>query len=180
MKQKLIFLSDHKCGFHLLQYLYKIISKFKLEKYNPILRRFFIFWDNEYNQNDKYIIVIRNPKEVIISGYLYHKNQCKNFTKYEKWSRDKNYSFYYYYINSLPKKIRNNPKYQKYFKIGASFSKNKPYIDILNDLPIEEGIIYEMKNASMLAINGMINLTQYYGKKNVLVIKYEDFEFVLK
>ena len=180
MKQKIYFLGDHKCGFHLLQYLYKNIINLKLKKYNCILRRFFIFWDNYYTTNDKYIIIIRNPREVVISGYLYHKNQCKNFTKFEKWSRNSEYSFYYYYINSIPKKIRSNPKYQKFLKMGESFSKETPYVDVLNNLSQEDGIIFEINNVSKLAIWGMNNLTNYYGKNNVLVIKYNELVFDLE
>jgi len=167
---KIYLLVDHKTGSQLCFQLLRIVNKY-LE--NPIKVKIFYLYHNDWNPNDKYILFTRNPKEIIISGYLYHKGQCK-----ENWSLNKNGN---YYENHIPKCIsyKSAKEHNKYIEMGKHFSDKAPYKNILNSLEQSEGIIHEMNNVAYLTIMGMYNLN-HYGKPNVKIIKFEDLCFNFK
>ena len=163
---KNILISDHKTG-HTLSRLYtKIINTYFENKIE--FRYCYLFW-NFYNQNEKYIVLIRDPREIIISGYLYHK-RCteiwcinKNGNYYEGWNKD----------HFLKEEMVKNDEYMRF---ARSFSSPMSYQNKLRLLPQEEGIILEMNTVAKLTIIGMYNLI-HYGKKNVITIKLEDLTF---
>ena len=69
------FLNDHKIGFVLSSELGRHINEFKEGEKDPIkinIRTFFRFW-NDNNPEDKYVLFIRHPYEIITSGYHFHK-----------------------------------------------------------------------------------------------------------
>ena len=84
MEKKIILLNDHKTGYILTKSnLVPLINR--TASLNIEVKTFYLFWNNHINEkNHKYIVVVRNPKEIIISGYLYHK-KCK-----ETWAINKN------------------------------------------------------------------------------------------
>ena len=133
-------------------------------------RHMFKFW-NLNKKNNKYIIVVRNPKEVIISGYLYHK-RCdeewvkKNINYYDDWLKKK------YFNNNI---IEKNKKLieDSYFSNGE-----KSYQEILNNLKQDEGIKYEMDHAGKNTLLGMYDFS-YYDCDNVLIVKFEDLVYNL-
>ena len=67
---KNILISNHKTGHTLSKLFTKIINTYFENKIE--YRYCYLFW-NFYNQYEKYIVLIRDPREIIISGYLYHK-----------------------------------------------------------------------------------------------------------
>ena len=166
MKRSIYLLNDHKSGYTLTKKLKNIINT----NTNKIIksRTFYLFW-NSYKENNKYIILVRNPKEIICSGYLYHK-KCN-----EKWTRNKN-GYYYsgWQKNHFTKE--SVEKNKEYLDFSRSFSNPIPYQNKLNNLSQTEGIITEMKNVGYLTLTGMYNLI-HYGKKNVFILKYEDLVF---
>lgn len=163
-------LVDHKTGSQLCWKLLHIINKY-LD--NPIKVKIFYLYHNDWNPNDKYILFTRNPKEIIISGYLYHKGQCK-----EKWACNRKGD---YYENHIPKCISHKAakEQSKYVEMGKHFSDKNSYKNILNSLEQSQGIIHEMKNVAYLTITGMYNLN-HFGKTNVKIIKFEDLSFNFK
>ena len=152
---KNVLISDHKTG-HTLSRLYtKIINTYFENKIE--FRYCYLFW-NFYNQNEKYIVLIRDPREIIISGYLYHK-RCteiwcinKNGNYYEGWNKG-------YFLKE--EMVKND----EYMRFASSFSNPMSYQNKLNLLSQEEGIILEMNTVAKLTIIGMYNLV-HYGKKN--------------
>ena len=163
---KNVLISDHKTG-HTLSRLYtKIINKYFKNKIE--FRYCYLFW-NFYNQNEKYIVLIRDPREIIISGYLYHK-RCteiwcinKNGNYYEGWNKD----------HFLKEEMVKNDEYMRF---ARSFSSPMSYQNKLRLLPQEEGIILEMNTVAKLTITGMYNLI-HYGKKNVITINLDNLTF---
>ena len=166
---KNILISDHKTG-HTLSRLYtRILNKYLKNELE--FRYCYLFW-NFYNQDEKYIIFIRDPREIIISGYLHHK-RCNETT--EIWANRINGDYYenWNIHHFLQKEMKKN---FKYLNIGKHFSIPMPYKTKLNMLSQEEGIIYEMHSVAKLTITGMYNLI-HYGKKNVITIDLDDLTF---
>tara|TARA_A100001015_G_scaffold321314_1_gene451413 strand:- start:656 stop:1405 length:750 start_codon:yes stop_codon:yes gene_type:complete len=166
MANNIYLLNDHKTGFNITNTIVGIINKTAKQQIKT--RTFYLFWNN-YQKNNKYIILVRNPKEIICSGYLYHKKKCK-----ESWSLIKNGYYYGYWENHFPKQSLVENK--KYLDFAKSFSNPIPYQKKLQDLSLNEGMITEMNNVGYLTITGMYNLI-HYGKKNVYLLKYEDLVF---
>jgi|TARA_B110000438_G_C15709907_1_gene604820 hypothetical protein len=163
---KNILISDHKTG-HTLSRLYtKIINDYIKDCIE--FRYCYLFW-NFYKPDEKYVIIIRDPREIIISGYLYHK-MCseiwcinKNGNYYEGWNKN-------HFLKE--EMVRND----KYIKEAMNFSSKMSYQNKLRILPQEDGIIHEMNSVAKLTIMGMYNLI-HYEKKNVLIFHLEDFTF---
>ena len=66
----------HRCQMKKFYDLNKFYQTAKIFFTNAsLLRTFYLFWQ-DYNIFNKYILCIRDPREIIISGYLYHK-QCQ-------------------------------------------------------------------------------------------------------
>ena len=136
---------------------------------NAIFRRtFFSFW-NFNSEKDKYVIFVRDPRDIIISGYLYHKNTCK-----ENWCITQNANYFedWEHLFSEESKLLNKEILNK----GKSFSKVESYQSKLNKMSVEDGIIFEMQNVAYLTIMGIYNF-KYSNNKNVLKIFNEDLTF---
>ncbi len=131
-----------------------------------LVRYFYLFWQ-DYNIFNKYILCIRDPREIIISGYLYHK-QC-----HEIWAIDNKYNYYSGWKENHFRKNDIN-KNKQYFDFCNLFSKDIPYKEKLLQLDIQDGIIYEMNNVAYLTLTGMSKLN-FVTKKNVFIFKLEDF-----
>ena len=131
-------------------------------------RTFFNFW-NLNSDKDKYVIFIRDPREIIISGYLYHKHTCK-----ENWCISKNANYFedWEHLFSEESKLLNKDILNK----GKLFSKDESYQTKLNKMSVEDGIIFEMQNVAYLTIMGIYNF-KYSNNKNVLKIFNEDLIF---
>ena len=159
-------LADHKTGATLTSKLTSVINKYKQLE----LKQHFIFHQH-YIQDDKYIIVVRNPKEIIISGYLWHK-VCH--PKLESWAFNSDHHLYSWYIHNNPH--INPSEYVPQIEKASEFSKPITYNEKLNTLPETDGIILEMNSVAKLTIDGMYSLP-HYGKSNTLVVKLEDLMF---
>ena len=122
----------HKTGTYFLSDVKKIFEKY--DKYNNYILD---CWSHQANKickedkNTKIIHFIRNPYEIIVSGFLYHKT-CK-----EKWAID---------VNS--KTAADNIRYN--FN-GLSYQEK------LNSLDTEDGINFEMSGRSYNTIMDMYN-----------------------
>jgi len=206
----LYLINDHKCGFNLTNKIVEIANKIqytklhehinyecfldnhnyfdksykirylvrKLLKKNPkiipkaIYRRFcYLFW-NEWHEHDKYILIIRDPREIVISGYLYHK-KCN-----ELWAINKSYSYYYFWDKYHFKKS-NLIKNKKYIDFSKKISIDQNYKSQLNNLNEEDGILHELNNISFLTLSGLNNY-DFYNKKNIIIIRFEDLIFNFK
>lgn len=169
--KKVSVLCDHKTGFMLASKLIKIFNELqcKDKKKNRIqLERkvFFHFW-NQYKPRQKAVVIIRDPREVVISGYLYHK-KCN-----ETWAIRSNTNYYGPWIKHFRKSEVRRKK--NLIEFGR-FSKEESYQDKLNRLSEEDGIIYEMENPAYLTISGMYKYA-HFGKEGVHTIKLEDLMF---
>ena len=131
-------------------------------------RTYFNFWNINSNK-DKYVIFIRDPREIIISGYLYHKDQCA-----ENWCITKNADYFeeWTHLFSEESKVSN----KEILNMGKLFSKEESYQSKLNKMSVEEGIIFEMQNVAYITIMGMYNY-KYYNYENVLKIFNDDIVF---
>jgi len=128
---------------------------------------FFIFWDNHEKNENKNVVIIRNPKDIIISGYLYHL-KCREF-----WCCNKNINYYHGYKDwYLSEEIlrQNNSIIQ----FAKKFSENICYQNKLKSLNILEGIKFEMNNVAQLTLDGMKKILK---KKNIKIVKFEDLIF---
>jgi len=155
--------NDHKTGFSVSRKIQNCINSFYTNEIS--FRTMYKFW-NINDQNDKYVCFIRNPYEIIVSGYLYHK-RC-----IEKWCITKNLSYYEHWISSdhflQSEKIKNQEALN-----NSIFCKNISYQEKLNSLNQDDGIIFEMKNAAKLTIEGMCDF-DYFESKNVITVKLEN------
>lgn len=166
-------INDHKCGFVMTG---TIIRRFNQQKFknknnqtiNLIRRHMAIMWQDVKPEN-KYILIVRNPKEIIISGYLYHK-KCD-----EEWAITQNYNYYDIWIE---RKHFNDNLFNQEFYNKSYFSDNlETYQEKLNKMEQTDGIKYEMNNVAFNTIMGLYNFPQ---KNNVLIIKFEDLVYNLK
>ena len=168
---KINFLMGHKVGITISHILMYIITNETNKQIEFNSKPFFI---TQYvNTSQKNIIMVRNPKEIIISGYLYHK-KCGNN---DKWALHK-YGLYYN-LESIKQLENNNlpPDLKKiclqYFKESTKFSIPIPYQDKLNNLNLIEGIKKEMNSVAYQTIHGMYNLKNI-DNENVFILKFED------
>ena len=150
-------LNDHKTGFSLSRQIMKSLPV------ETQVRTFFRFW-HENDPNDKYLIFIRHPYEIITSGYNYHKI-CE-----ETWTLNNENMLWWWIENHFTKEsIERNREIIK----ETNFSQNIPYQEILKKLSIEEGIEYEMRTVGKLTVMGMYEYP-HYDKDNVMTIRMED------
>ena len=145
----------------------KFIKKFLFNKFLE-LKLFYIF-NNNINKNEKYIVIIRDPREIIVSGYLYHKNndKCK-----EHWCTSSNVNYFDFWL----KGNINQTQFKKNFKFynnAKKFSDKITYQKKLKYLSVNQGIIHEMNNVAYITLKGFLNFS-YFKNKNVLVVKLED------
>lgn len=159
-------LNDHKTGFRLSRKIVKVINR--ETNLNITVRSFYLFW-NTYKKENKYILIVRHPKEIIISAYLYHQ-KCS-----EKWSLIKG-GYYYEGWEQRHFKAEAVVKNQSYLDKVKTFCIPIPYQEKLKTLPQNEGIIFEMNSISKLTIDGMYNL-EHYGKANTITVRHEDLIF---
>lgn len=155
-------INDHKTGFMVSSKIKDCINSFYKNKISS--RTFYKFW-NINDPNDKYICFIRNPYEIIVSGYLYHK-RCN-----EKWCITKNLSYYDWWSQThflQSEKIKNKKSLD-----NSIFCKDSTYQETLNSLNQDDGIIFEMKNVAKLTIEGMCDFN-YFESKNVINVKLEN------
>jgi hypothetical protein len=131
-----------------------------------LVRYFYLFWQ-DYNIFNKYILCIRDPREIIISGYLYHK-QCQ-----EIWTINHNYN---YYSGWKENHFRNNDiqKNKEYFDFCNLFSKDIKYKEKLLRLDLHDGVMHEMNHVAFLTLTGM-NKFNFIEKRNVFIFRLEDF-----
>jgi len=153
-------INDHKVGFTVSSAIRDEINKYdKIENLT-----FYKFW-NINNRDDRYICFIRNPYEIIISGYLYHK-KCR-----EEWCINKNVNYFNYWKD---KHFLENKKKENIDLIETSiFSKKETYQSLLNSKSQDQGILHEMKNVSKITIDGMSEF-DYYNYPNVEIVKMEN------
>jgi hypothetical protein len=137
----------HKTGTHFLKKLKKKIEnlypehEFKMDQWSHMA-------NDLYQKNDlKIIHIVRNPLEIIRSGYEYHK-KCK-----EKWCTDKN-------------------KETGADNIKFNFN-NKSYQYKINSLSEEDGINFEMNGRSYYTIENMYN-AKFVSYPNCLTLKMEN------
>jgi len=168
-------INDHKCGFVMTNTIIRRFNQQNFKNKDNLLikltmRHMSIMWKENKPEN-KYILVVRHPKEIIISGYLYHK-KCNNE---EKWALTKNYNYYDIWLerNHFDKNIFNDDFYNKSFFSDESGT----YQNKLNKMEQTEGINYEMNNVAYNTIMGLYNFPK---KDNVMIVKFEDLIYNLK
>jgi hypothetical protein len=61
-------ITDHKCGSSVSYVLKEFLKKQNRE---VELCNFYLFNVSKYDPKEKYLLVVRNPREVIVSGMLY-------------------------------------------------------------------------------------------------------------
>ena len=120
--------------------------------------------------------MIRNPKEIIISGYLYNKTVKDK----ELWCREKTttHNNFFYNYNNIKNKNKDKEiiKNYKYFIKALNFSNPIPYQTKLNKLNQIDGIIYEMNNVAHNTIMGMY-LLEHFNKPNTFFSYQNDVEY---
>ena len=141
-----IYLScHHKTGTYYLRTLSQLFSKY--DKNNRYILDNHSHLANRSSGKRKIIHIIRNPYEIITSGYFYHK-KCT-----EKWCTN-------IWVSTNADNIRYNFN-------GLSYQEK------LNKLNLEDGINFEMKGRSYNCIKDMCKF-KHYNKKFCLNLKMED------
>lgn len=104
-----------------------------------------------FNKKYKITRFVRDPRDLIVSGYFYHKKGT------EPWTRIKNPSLEDWKVvnGNIPKSILN-------YK-GS-------YCDFLNKVPIEEGLLAEMEFRKF----HFESMQSWEKNENIRVFKYED------
>jgi len=161
----IIHCAHHKVGSVWFKNIFKRISKryglpFNINDASLIPKGRSLFIDdhsrikfNRLNQPYKGSHMIRDPRDIVISGYHYHK-----WTK-EKWANTK--------IGNLGKRI------DKYWPLlPVNDIKKMTYKEYLNSLGTEDGIKAEMQGSAFLTIRDMIKFD--YDNPNIFNFKYED------
>lgn len=160
---KVVFMTDHKCGSVLLcqlKELYRLKTPLNIEWQN------FYMWNvNKWDSDNKYVVIIREPREIIVSGYLYHKNVS---IKKEGWIHGGNYwGGWERFFTESDKEL-----FKDYLE-KANIKED--YQEVLLRLPEEEGIEYEMNNIAELTLRGRdLILDKWKDKDNVLFINFDD------
>lgn len=141
----------HKTGTFLFREIWKTINKLLKLKINyKFLLNFYMATDEEI-KNNKCIILIRNPYEIICSGYRYHK------IANETW------------LNKKP--------IQKCFIFeNKDYGEDKSYKDVINSFENEDDkIMFELRNAAYNTIYNIYNdIKNRNFNNNILIIKIED------
>lgn len=150
-----------------------LITKNILKKYptivkDSIYRKVFYLFHNSWQEQHKYIILVRDPREILISGYLYH-SKCK-----ENWAVTSN-NYYYDFWETYHFDKHEVFKNRKYIEFSKKFSRENTYQNKINQLNQEDGILFELENVAYLTLSGMMNLN-FIDKKNVYVLKFEDYQ----
>lgn len=162
-----IFVRDHKVGFKLAKKSAKALNK-----YIPDIKllTFYSFYKDiiEKDNTNKYVIFIRHPKEIIVSGYLYHKI-CK-----EQWAKEPQINYYDEYLNIFTKESKE--KNQSLIIKSENFTKIKSYQQILKEKPQEEGLSYELNNVGYLTLTGLNEILDL-DKSNIHFIDMDNYTF---
>jgi len=160
---KVVFLTDHKCGSAIM---YQLKEQYKLRTNLDIEFQNFYMWNvNKWLPNNKYVVIIREPREIIISGYLYHKTTS---IKKEGWINGGNY------YGGWERFFSNEDKeWYKEYLVKANIKED--YQEVLKRLPEQEGIEYEMDNIADLTLRGRdMIIKDWKDKDNVLFIQFDD------
>jgi len=148
------FINDHKTGYKLTRGLLcpKNMKLYVNDqgKQIKINRRTYYRKNYDWKPENKYVILVRHPYEIVASGYKFHINPkfC-----HEEWSYKLNYP---------------------YKGTGKVYSEGKKsYRQILQSKSRSEGLKHEMRKIGKATIMGMYNYPNY-DQDNVLMIRFED------
>jgi hypothetical protein len=141
-----------------------LISKNEIQNY--FLEKTSYLFSLNLKENQKNLAIIRNPKEIIISGYLFH------LKTNEKWCVTKGGDYYEDWYNQF--KNEDLMKYKKYIEFGKTFSNETFYQSKLKQLNQIDGIIYEMQNVSYITLSGLKRVCE---NPNIKKIKFENLVF---
>ncbi|PNQ73288.1 hypothetical protein C1T31_07145 [Hanstruepera neustonica] len=168
----------HKCGTKLLGKIFLELSlkygwTFKsipghVDTIPDVDVLFFLHSQVNYDKLPKEYIgihVVRDPRDIIVSGYLYHKRTI------EEWCINKNFQ------TNKPIEYPQVPNSQMYrsedWKIAYLKSLNgKSYQEYINSLNQEDGIHFEMNHYGKWTIEDMLKWD--FDKTNCLELKFED------
>jgi hypothetical protein len=160
----MIILTDHKCGSSLM---YKLMTILKECNQECKLENFYL-WRLQNDPSEQYLLVERNPREIIVSGYLYHKVASPTN---ESWIHGGDY--YNNWVNTFDKE--DIVKYKDALELGTI---NFDYQSEINKLSIEDGLLFEMDYIGRLTIVGLNLMKRFIkNKKNVLTIDLENLMF---
>lgn len=128
--------------------------------------------------NIKVSIFIRNPKDLIVSGYFYHKNVGEPWTLFADIRRNQSLNSGLAYIHSNILKcpdIQNNFTTKELQLIG---NPGLSFTQILNRLPQDKGLMLEMYwRYSSLHFHNLFKLYDEYsqlGDDKVCILRYEN------
>lgn len=147
-----------------------------LKEYAEIDTKTFYLFQKYCLPENKYIAILRHPKEIIISGYLYHMTTHK-----EGWSKIPNGWYYGACIfctddgTLYSTRFDDDLLYENafYVNLALNLSRPMPYYNKLKSMSKIDGIVYEMNTVARLTIDGMYKWGHYH-KPNVLALKLED------
>ena len=160
--RKIIILTDHKCGYHIGLRLAKLIeAAFAGVPPTVEFRVFFRFWCH-WEEDAFYLILGRAEKNIVISGYNYHKKDPEDWT--DNATGD-------YYSN-----WRENHFLPQFFPIAQN--RFPMYATVLRSLSVTDGLRYEMNNVAKLTIAGQRAIKNYFrGRRNVLFLDLDNIDY---
>lgn len=159
---RIIVLTDHKCGYHIGNHLTELIRTASQGTHvKPVLRVFFRFWCH-WEEDAAYVILSRAEKNIVISGYNYHKRDPEDWT-------DNAIGDYYSYWRE-----------HHFLSKFSSIAQNRfpMYATVLNSLPLHDGLRHEMNHVAKLTIAGQRAIQSYFGgRDNVLFLDLDNLDY---
>jgi len=147
----------------------KFLNKFPRFIKNAVFRKYNYLFSNYWNHDNKYVLFIRDPREILISSYLYHL-KCE-----ELWAISNRINYYDFWKDYHFNKNEVD-KYKKFIEFADRSKEKKTYQECLLSLDQNDGILYELNNITFLTLKGLENY-QYFNKKNIFTLKFEEYLF---
>ena len=154
------FIRDHKSGFKQSKNIaYYFNQNFREKIELLVLYKYQL--EKVKTAPEKFVVFIRNPREIIVSGYLYHQI-CS-----EPWAVKKGGNYFEDYRFKID---------EDDIKFANDFSVPKSYQNKLKGMSQEEGLKYEMNMVGYLTLSGLNEILKV-NRPNVFFLDMDQFTF---
>ncbi|HAW20585.1 MAG TPA: hypothetical protein DCX14_10420 [Flavobacteriales bacterium] len=160
-KKKILFVTHHKTGTVMVQRVIRDLNGFSSDQFECRMNGFFNL--RELNQYDVVIHVIRDPREVIVSGFRYH------LLSNEEWLHISNPSAVDFDIWKSP--LLDSKVFESWVNRMLLLIGSANYQERLKETNEDKGLVFEMNGIAFITIHSMLSWPSF---DNCLEIKLED------